>query len=161
VIAQFDPEGVDAFAVRIVDVRPAAPTQETLDERRQLARALAANPTTAGSGRSMEVLEAGDVDPRLLALLAGMEAQFAVGLADLPTVPGEEQTGALARIAVLDTVDGRPLAEDQPQVERLRAWLAAQRPPFLPDRVQWTDDGLRVSFHRAADPDALVKDATG
>ena len=122
--------------------------------RRQLSGALLTNPTTADAGQATGALLSGDVDPRLLTLLAGIAAQYGVGISALPAVPGE--LGTSVRYAVVDSVGGTRLVEDDALREQVRAWLAAQLPPFAPDLVEVTDDGIRVGYDYASDPDGLL-----
>ncbi|MPQ99957.1 hypothetical protein GB931_18950 [Modestobacter sp. I12A-02628] len=156
-VATFTSSGVQ---VHVEDPDRGSPTPAAREQRRQLAAALLTNPTTSDSGQATGQLTAGDVDPRLLSLLAGMSAQFGVGLHSLPVVAGEEGTGTLTRVAVLDSMDGVPLDQDPARVDRLQAWLSVQRAPFAPDVVRRTPDGLLLAFHYVPDPDALVERAT-
>ena len=159
VVARFDrPE--DGSELLVVDPRPGEPTAEQRERRRSLAAALLANPATGADPAVAAVLESGEVDLRLLSLLAGLAAGEGVGIAALPPLPGEEGTATPARRALLDALGGAPVPADQAATERLQGWLAAQLPPFVPDDVQVTDDGVLVSFHYVSAPDALVADAT-
>ncbi|GAB3200589.1 hypothetical protein GCM10027261_32940 [Geodermatophilus arenarius] len=48
---------------------------------------------------------------------------------------------------------------DPEATERLRAWLAAQLPPFAPDDVEVTDAGVLVSSRHASAPETPVTTA--
>ncbi|SNS04730.1 hypothetical protein SAMN06893096_101548 [Geodermatophilus pulveris] len=150
VVAAFD-------GLTLVDPSPGTPTPEQLGMREALAQAVLANPTTRTTGEAAAVLGAADVDMRLLSLLAVLTAQDGIGLGALPRAEG---SGGPARSALLTSVGGAPVGAGQPATERLRTWLDAQLPPFAPDRVEVTDDGVRVSHRYASDPDALVADAS-
>ncbi|WP_138759747.1 hypothetical protein [Modestobacter altitudinis] len=139
----------------VVDPQVVPPTPQQLTARRDLAAALLANPTVAVPTADADRMAAGQVDPRLLTLLASIGAQDGLELVDLPAVPGEPADAALRRV-VLGSVGGRPLADDPAAGTRLRRWLDAQQEPFLPDRVADVDGGLLIGYTRAADPDALV-----
>jgi hypothetical protein len=147
-------------ALTVVDPRPVQPTPEQVAARRALAAALLANPVTEVPPVDAAVLAAGQVDPRLLSLLAGIGARFGVGLQGLPAVPGEP-ADALVRQAVVARIGGRALTDDPAAREQLRAWLAAQRAPYAPDRVTEVEGGLLLGYHLVRDPDALVPGSGG
>ncbi|SMO84075.1 hypothetical protein SAMN06273567_105180 [Geodermatophilus aquaeductus] len=159
VVAAFDRPG-DGSRLLVVDPAPAEPTAEELDRRRSLAQALLANPTTRADGAAGEVLREAAVDPRLLGVLAAVTASDGVGIAAFRSLPGEEGTALPARRVLVDSVGGAPVPGDPTATERLRAWLAAQLPPFAPDDVEVTDTGVLVSFRYVSGPDALVGAAT-
>ena len=48
----------------------------------------------------------------------------------------------------------------EPATESLRTWLEAQRPPFAPDSVRVTPDGVLLSYRYASEPDALVAEVS-
>ncbi|MGY1796935.1 hypothetical protein [Blastococcus sp. SYSU D00868] len=153
-LARFDRPG--AAALLLVDLAPVEPTEEQRRRREALAAAVLANPTTRAEGGAREVLAGGDVDPRLLSLVAALTAQEGVGLWSFPAAPGEEAGSAPARRVVVDAVGGRPVPADGAATERLVAWLDAQRPPFAPDSVEVTGDGVLIGFRYAPGPDAVV-----
>jgi hypothetical protein len=158
VLARFDSPG-SARPLLVADPSPGVATAAELDRRRSLARALLANPTTTAGERAAAVLSAGAVDPRLLALLAALTAREGIGIADLPPAAGEpapSADGVPARHALVDTLGGEPLTPGAAATDRLRTWLAAQQPPFAPDEVRTTGDGVLVGFRYVSDPDALV-----
>ncbi len=155
VLARFDDAGAPGPLV-VVDPAPVPATPEDLSRRRALGDALLANPTTTAGGRAAELLRAGQVDPRLLSLLAALGAQFGVGVQDLPPAPGEPDDGAPARRALVDRLAADALPPGAPATERLLGWLDAQQPPFAPASVTSTDAGLLVEFGYVSAPDALV-----
>ncbi len=159
VVARFDRPG-DGDELLVVDPRPGEPTAEQRERRWSLAAALLANPTTGADPAVVAVLQSGEVDLRLLSLLAALAADEGVGIAALPPLPGEEGTATPARRVLLDSLGGAPVPADPAATERLQGWLAAQLPPFTPDDVQVGDDGVLVSFHYVSAPDALVAEAT-
>jgi hypothetical protein len=106
------------------------------------------------------VLQASAVDARLLGLLALLVAQLGVGVADFPPAPGEPVDGPLARHLLIDRVGEKPLAPHGPVTDNLLAFLDAQLPPFAPDTVEVTDDGLLVGYRYVSAPDALVTENT-
>ena len=139
----------------VVDPAAVPPDAAQLDRRRQLGAALLANPMTAAPAAAAQRLRDGQVDPRLLTLLAGMAARFGIQLADLPATAGEE-TGSPARAAVVAAVDGAPVAEGSEQLTELRDYLAAQLDVFSPDEVQLVEGGLLLRFRYMTDPDGAV-----
>jgi hypothetical protein len=143
----------------VVDPQHRDPDADERALRRQLAGALLTNPTTADAGQVTGALLSGDVDPRLLTLLAGIAAQYGVGVSDLPVVPGE--VGPARRFAVVDSVGGTRLVDDPDLTELVRGWLSAQLPPYAPSTVETVDGGLRVGFDYASAPDDLVSASAG
>ncbi|SDG72835.1 hypothetical protein [Klenkia brasiliensis] len=143
----------------VADPRRRGPDADQRLLRRELSAALLTNPTTADAGQATGALLSGDVDPRLLTLLAGVAAQYGVGISALPAVPGEVSTPV--RYAVVDSVGGVRLADDPALADQVEDWLAAQLPPYAPDVVEADAGGLRVGFRYDPDPDALVSAASG
>lgn len=158
VVARF--RGNDGTLLSVVDPRPGQPTAEELDRRRRLSAAVLANPVAGASGRAAEVLRAADVDARLLGLLAVLVARLDVGIADLPRAPGQPEEGTPARRVLLDRAGGEELVPGSAAAERVRAFLAAQQPPFAPDTVEETGEGVLVGFDYLSSPDAEVTAAT-
>jgi hypothetical protein len=140
----------------VVDPAPGIPTGEELTRRRSLAAALLANPATTPGERAAGVLGSGEVDPRLLSVLAALAAQYGIGVQDFPLADGEPSEGPLARRVLVDHLAGDPLVPGAPATERLVAWLEAQLPPFAPGAVTSTEQGVRIEFAYVSAPDALV-----
>ena len=159
VLARFTGAGA-AGPLLVVDPVPRIPTGAELSRRRSLAAALLDNPATSPGERAAEVLRSGEVDPRLLSVLAALGAQFGVGVQDFPLADGEPGEGPLARRALVDRIAGDPLLPGTPATERLVAWLEAQLPPFAADSVVATERGVRIEFAYVSDPDALVSSST-
>jgi hypothetical protein len=158
VIARFAGDGGTPLIV--VDPAAELPAPAALDRRRRLGAALLANPTTVAPHAATEALRTGEVDPRLLTLLAGLAARSGVQLAELPAAPGEQGRTPL-RSAVVAGVGGRPLAAGAPQLADLRTWLSAQHDPFAPDDVRLVDGGLLIGFRYVTDPDGVLTGAGG
>ncbi|MCO7222618.1 hypothetical protein, partial [Klenkia sp. PcliD-1-E] len=156
VVARF---GDAASGLVVADPQRRGPDAEERRLRRELSAALLTNPTTADAGQATGTLLSGDVDPRLLTLLAGVASQHGVGISALPAVPGE--VAVPVRHAVVDSVGGVRLADDPALTGQVEGWLAAQLPPYSPDEVVVVPDGLRVGYRYAPDPDALVAEASG
>jgi hypothetical protein len=158
VVARF--QAGDGVLLSVVDPAPLEPTPEELERRRSLAAALLANPVAGITGRSADVLEAADIDARLLGLVAVLVARLDAGVADLPRAPGQPEEGTPARRALIDRVGEEPLVPGSDAVERVREFIAAQQYPFAPDTVEVTEQGVLVSFDYASSPDAAVTAAT-
>lgn len=158
VLARFESD--DGAVLSIVDPDPGRPTAAELERRQSLGAAVLANPVAGVTGRGAELLRTGDVDARLLGLLAGLVSRMDVHVADLPPAPGEPADGPPARRLLVDEAGGERLTPGAEATEDLVAFLEAQRPPFAPDTVEPTDGGLLVGFDYVSAPDALVSAAT-
>ena len=158
VLASFeDPVGE---VLLVVDPAPGVPTPEETDRRARLAAAVLANPGTGAEGDAAEVLRTADLDARLLSLLSVLVAQFDVRVADFPAAPAEPADGPPARRVLLDRSGPDRLTPGSPAADRLTTFLAAQLPPFAPDTVEVTADGLLIGFRYASAPDAMVTSRT-
>ena len=158
VLARF--ESAEGPALSVVDPDPAGPTAEELERRQSLGAAVLANPVAAPTGRAADALRAGNVDARLLGLLAGLVSRMDVHVADLPPAPGEPADGPPARRLLVDEAGGEPLTPGAAATEELIAFLEAQRRPFAPDTVEPTDDGLLIRFDYVSASDAAGTVAT-
>jgi hypothetical protein len=154
VLARF--ADADGDALTVVDPAPGQPTADELDRRQRLSAAILANPNTGATGRAEEVLDAATVDARLLGLLAVLVAQLGVGVADFPPADGEPTDGPLARHVLFDRVGSERVAPGEQAADQLLAFIEAQLPPFVPDAVTVTDDGVLVDFRYESAPDAVV-----
>jgi hypothetical protein len=140
----------------VLDPSPGAPTPAQLDRRRTLAEALVANPGVEVGTDAAAVLSAADVDTRLLLLLAALAAQQGVGVAAFPGLSGTD--GLPARRVLLDSVGGARVGTGEPATDALVTWLDAQLPPYAPDDVTVTGDGVVVGHRYVSDPDDAVSD---
>ena len=154
VLARFESD--EGTALSVVDPDPARPTAAELERRKSLGAAVLANPVAGVTGRAAEALRAGDVDARLLGLLAGLVSRMDVHVADLPPAPGEPADGPPARRLLVDEAGGERLTPGAAATEDLMAFLEAQRPPFAPDTVESTEEGLLVGFDYVSAPDAAL-----
>ncbi|MDK3258340.1 hypothetical protein [Blastococcus capsensis] len=150
VVARFD-------GLVLGDPSPGTPTVEHLERRRALAEAVLANPTTRAPEQAAAVLRSADVDMRLLSLLAVLTAREGLGVAAFPRAEGAEGP---ARTVLLGAVGSAPVGAGDAATAELLTWLEAQLPPFAPDRVEVTDEGVLLSYRYASDPDALVAEAS-
>ncbi|TFV89128.1 hypothetical protein [Blastococcus sp. CT_GayMR16] len=155
VLARFG--GTAAGALALVDPNPGRPTAEQLERRQRLCAAILANPGTGATGRSADVLRSAAVDARLLGLLAALVAQLGAGVADFPQPPGEPADGPPARRLLIDRVGTATVGPGEAAADRLVDFLRAQLPPFAPDDVEVTDEGVLVGFRYESSPDAVVE----
>jgi hypothetical protein len=158
VLARF--AAADGSTLSIVDPAPGQPTGGELDRRRSLAAAVLANPVAGVTGPAADVLRDGRIDARLLGVLAALVSRMDVHVADLPPAPAEPADAPPARWLLVDRARGERLAPGAPATDEVVAFLEAQRPPFAPDTVEVTDEGLLVGFHYVSAPDAVVSAAT-
>ncbi len=157
-LARFEREG--GAPLLLVDPAPISSTPDERRQRESLAAAVLTNPTTRTQGNTREVLTAADVDARLLSLIGALTAQEGVGLRAFPRLPGEEAGLAPARRVVVDAFGGHALPADGAATQRLVAWLDAQLPPFAPDTVEITGEGVLIAFDYVPGPDAVVSAVT-
>lgn len=159
VLARF--EGTGGTTLSVIDPAPGRPTDEELASRRRLAAAVLDNPVAGVTGGAADVLRAGDVDARLLGLLAGLVSRMDVHVADLPPAPGEpEDPRPPARRLLVDEAGGDALTPGTAATDALVTYLEAQRAPYAPDSVETTEDGILVTFRYVSAPDAAVSAAS-
>jgi hypothetical protein len=115
-------------------------------ERRTAATALrSTTPQLELSAPAARALATGEVDGRLLTVLAALAAGHRVGLAELPAVPGESGPYSLRRQARIVTFDAVPVAAGTENATKLRQWLTAQLPPYQP-LISVDSDGLTLRY---------------
>ncbi|MEU5692939.1 hypothetical protein [Actinosynnema sp. NPDC020468] len=136
------PEGVEL--ARFGDVAVVLPDAANpyLDpaSRARAGAQLADNTRLHASDEVREALRGGRVDLRAMAVLAGLCREHDVVLTSTGK-PAHESTSALPdRVLTLSTSDSAALAE----------WLRAQQPPFAPDDVRTTPDGVAVGWRLPA-----------
>ncbi|ODU05498.1 MAG: hypothetical protein ABS81_07345 [Pseudonocardia sp. SCN 72-86] len=120
--------GAPATVCRTDGAGPAVASERA--DRARLGTALAGNPALALDPAAAAVLRSGDVDPRVMLVLATVAADHRITVAAFPTDPSDAP-GAPRRAALLTTVDGAPAAT----TPLLPTWLAAQQQPFAPMTV--------------------------
>ena len=108
--------------------------------RRTISVELAQNPGLVLTGDARSVLAAGQVDPRLLSVLASLAARQRIGVSSFPPASGElgvgtAETAPLRRRVRITSVDGAPIAASAASTQLLQRWLAAQLPPYRPASV--------------------------
>jgi hypothetical protein len=125
--------GADAITIRRVVTTPddVATDQRQRAELVAAGRALAANPRLELAPRAASLISAGQVDPRVVAVLAAMTGQHSVRIVDFPVVPGENAS-AQRRLVGVAAVDNQTVRAGTPAVTTLERWLQAQQPPYRP-----------------------------
>jgi hypothetical protein len=112
-------------------------------------RQLAANPALTLSDEARAQLTAGQVDSRIILILAQLLADRPMTISDFPLVAGENDD--VRRQVLIETVDGRPAGEDA----ALQSWFAALEAPFAASGVDPSPGGLLVTFP-PGEPEALL-----
>ena len=109
--------------------------------RTRLGAALADNPALRLSPAAAAALRAGQVDPRLMLVLAAMTTAHQVAVDDFPAV-ALDTPAVPRRQALLTVIDGGAPASS----ELLRTWLTAQQPPFAPAVIRPAGSALLVGY---------------
>ncbi len=147
--------GDDRVEVRRIDSGAAA----DLHERAVAAQALrlraggdlAENPRVTASPDALAALRAGEVDERVLSVLATFSATHELHIAGFPTVEGEDGAGMPRRIVEVDRIDDQAVAIGGAGRSPFEAYLDAQRQAYRPAAVD-TDPGpsgdavIRVTY---------------
>ncbi|GAA1880867.1 hypothetical protein GCM10009836_72720 [Pseudonocardia ailaonensis] len=84
------------------------------------------------------------LDPRLVATLVALAADHPITVYAFPPADGEP-ADAPRRTAVISAVDGSPVSGTD-RGEVARRWLAGQLPPYRPDDIGSTPDGLTIHY---------------
>ena len=92
-------------------------------------------------------------------LFGAREAKDLYALDEIDAI-ARQWRGAFRFVPVLSAVGGTPVGAGEPATELLQTWLEAQLPPFAPDRVEVTEEGVLLSYRYASDPDGLVADVS-
>jgi hypothetical protein len=114
-------------------------------ERAAAGRQLATNSRLLASEPVRAALRAGQVDLRVMAVLAALCAEHEITLVATGNSPAERGTGLPDRTVVVAAVDGRPVT-DRRSARLLLDWLQTQRPPFAPASTRSTPDGIAISW---------------
>lgn len=129
------------------------PTYLDPTERAAAGRQLAMNSRLTASEPVRAALRAGQVDLRVMAVLAALCAEHEITLAATGNPPAERGTALPDRTVVVAAVDGRPVTDNR-SARVLLDWLQTQRPPFAPASTLPTADGIAISWRL---PDVLDK----
>jgi hypothetical protein len=133
--------------IRHPGLRAADQDAGELRARATVGRALDGLPRIDTGQSVRTLLDAGRVDPRVLAALAGLSGRGPVRVLDLPAVPGEDAAGQPRRQLLL----GVPPAG----TEALMSFFAKQRGPYQPAAAGPTANGLLVRYPPLAPPGLL------
>lgn len=147
---------VESSAVAVL--RPGLELRQVLDgrsaeqeqaARREAGRQLVAEIAVRLTPRAWSALAAGDVDPRLMGIIASISNDRTIDVAGFPRDEIERTAHAPARTMHVTAVDGRSVREGGATVEAIRTVLAEQPQPFRPDEVTLVSDtptaALRVT----------------
>ena len=131
-VASFDDEA-DTIRIRRVVTDPDQIATARREQAGRIAagQALAANPRLGLVPKAANLIGAGQVDSRAVAVLAAMTGQHSLQVVDFPVVPGEN-AGSLRRLIAVAAVDGKPVGPGAPALTALDLWLRAQLPPYRP-----------------------------
>jgi hypothetical protein len=84
-------------------------------------------------------LTAGGVDSRVIIALAAIAEKHLVSVADFPNDPAGTAAGAAARSAVVDAMDGKPLAAGSAAVADVTNFFNGQVAPYRPMSLELID----------------------
>jgi hypothetical protein len=130
-VASFGDDADTITVSRVADPDAAAGAEREAAARQAAGRALAGNPRLGLDPKAANLILAGRVDARALAVLAAVTAQHSLQIADLPVVPGEDPD-APRRLIAVSAVDGQLVQTGSPAATTLDQWLRAQQPPYRP-----------------------------
>jgi hypothetical protein len=150
-LAQF---GENAAGVAIVAQRvPAAwisgDKQEAASdarERAEEAAALLGNPRLTVASGAERVVRAGQLDPRVLAVLATLVAEYRLDIADFPAVPGEEGLAVPRRCMRILHIGERGGDQGEAALRELADWLHTRGAPYRPLRSEFANVGAEIAL---------------
>jgi hypothetical protein len=143
--------GDDRIEIRRLGYLSAAQRSAELTARKVVGQALAGLPRLTADPSKRAVMSSGNVDPRVLAMIATLVQRGPVRLLDLPEVPGEDAAGQPRRQLLLEM----PTSGSG----ELRSFFAAQTGPYRPDSIAPLGGGLLVVYPPM--PPAHLLDAFG
>ena len=122
--------------VEVMRVQPAPVDEQVADDRRAAAASagqqLVANPALTTSDVARDQLLSGDVDPRVLTLLATLSARHDLTLAELPQPAPEEAAGTPRRTVRITAVDGDPVGSGSSAATAVADLATSQNAPYRP-----------------------------
>ena len=130
--------GAGPWRVTISPAHPAVASVREWDARRLAGAALLRSPRVSAGPEVAAELEDGQVDPRLVALIAAAAGQQPVRVAELPVVAGEEAAHQPRRQALF--------ALSGPAAAALVRFCRAQQGVFRPSSVAAAAGGVLVSY---------------
>ncbi|SMH40363.1 hypothetical protein SAMN06295885_1778 [Rathayibacter oskolensis] len=117
---------------------------------------LAGNPALTTTPAARALLEAGQVDARLLLLLGQQLAAAPLSVTDFPA--GANETEGVRHRLLLSGYNGASVPADAVATTEATAWLGSQTGDFVPTSVESTSAGLLVTFD-LDEPSGLLPDA--
>ena len=141
------PGGTDSIEQRRSDAQ---------DLRLRAGASLALNPNLTASTDAVDELNGGQVDERLLNVIATLVVQHHLEIGAFPVVDGEDGIGAPRRIVEIDGIDFQTIAAGTPAVASLEAFLDSQLASYRPvdvaiDTHPSGSTSLRITY-AVADP---------
>src|SRR6266540_2840614 len=131
---------------RLGDATPGERGQSGTGSRRISAGlALTHNPQVRLSAPARTALRGGDVDLRLVLVLAELAAQHGLTIAGFPVVTGEKPGTPPMRRVLVSWIDGQP-ADQQGAADLVLTWLGNQQPPYRPRSADVTKAGLLIRY---------------
>ena len=147
-VARFG-RGDDAVEVRLID--PAGTEQAWIRARQDrdaaaaAGVALAANPHLQLSTPAHELLVAGQVDQRVITILALLVQRHELSVTAFPATTGELPT-AVRRSVVVGRVAGLPVALADPALEQVASRIRQQPDPYTTDDIVVSDGRLEITY---------------
>ncbi|MBV9312587.1 MAG: hypothetical protein JO100_02370 [Pseudonocardia sp.] len=139
--------GGDWVEIRHPGVRTSEQIATELRARTTVGQALSRLPRIAADPEVRALLDSGQVDPRVLAMLAMLAQRGTIRVLELPAVRGEDAAGQPRRQMLL--------AIPPDGAGSLTQFFAAQSGPYRPVSVSQIPTGLLVGYPPVAPPDLL------
>ena len=96
---------------------------------------LADNPNVTASPDALSALRSGQVDERVLSVLATFSVTHELHITGFPTIEGEDVVGMPRRVVEIDRIDDRAVAVDGSGLSPFETYLDAQRQSYRPVSV--------------------------
>jgi hypothetical protein len=147
-------------ARRVLIDRATALTQAVRDarSRSEAGDALTRNPQLAFAPEALTLLRRGDVDARIIAVLATISGQHRLAISTFPPVDGEDDRLPRRQLAVT-AIDGQPVTPGATNAGLLERWLAAQQSPYRPATTSVTQvldrTALLIGYDAVSQPGLL------
>ncbi len=147
IVASFG-EGFQQVDVRRIFPEGLAAREEATAERAERLSSvgieLVTNPSLTFEGETVSLLEAGQIDARILAAIGQRASLNALTIASFPVVHGE--SGTMRRQVLFSASDGVALAPGSPAADDLQRWLESLNGFFAVSSVTQTQDGVLATF---------------
>lgn len=152
--------GASAMSVRAVrapqvEATPAPPTtaagRAAAALRKSVGTQVAQNPRIEVDGQDRARLLAGDVDTRIVLVLAQFVTAHRIAIRDFGVAEGD--TSGLRTTVTVSEIDGRPVPSDGTKTGVLLRFLSDLRGDFATESIDATDEGITAAF--APDPDLV------